>query len=1099
MLRHLLILILLLAGVRAQDGLRFLSGTTYQDPVSGHNYAYLLWQAEKSEDLRGLDFEVFSKSGAAASPGPFTRAGRMSFQTSVPVISALLDTTPGVLVNAALLEERIDSLFGSLLPAIDLSLEMKISGLLQIAGTDPEVYRRLTFFSRTHPFIGIVMGTAGSFRMPANTATFELRSTDGDAAAVEGRVTVSATSPPVIPKPGPPVHVVDEAASGHLNVKLRWGIPDALARKTALIYGYNIYRIRRAFAESAGHHLNPPGPAAITALLSSNPNSVALVNRVPILPAAALGIAEAADLAADPDTAFFTDDNGVILDGGTPLADGDQFYYYIAARDILGRPGNLSDATLVTFCDRLRPDAPVRVRVNHIHDIGSTPEDFLRVSWQAPRGGEAPDAYLVYRWENPAEMVAAAVPLNPVLNRVAGPIPHDPAVTRYSFDDKGAGAPALTPGSYRDGGDDGKTYWYSVRAVKDTACGPLSSANSSPAWGVLRDRVGPGAAGASSVRVTRIGPEVSSNPFTTRPLAPGEEASSFEGAGDHFIRLTVTRVDNRIDGAIVFRGTDNGVDPPSYVRLGAKLFAAGDDVLEIRIAVNQSYFSNQQEGLLVMARDIEGDLDYKVLAATSIPNPDNNRVVELPFIADIAETETPVTGGGVEGDGIHTTVDPGTGLTVPTVVTFNPGDEAREYKLYKRIDGGTLLLVKQGEVVDDDLDITIEDSALPANSARVCYFLQYFDEHGNPSPLVDLGCVRTTSKVEMPVPILSQGEKAGTEAAPRVTLRWFCETAGVERFRLLISDGDTNVPVDYSNDLTPELVRAFVPLPPASPFPGPGVPAPPSGSFGGTAVGFTPYLTGRVGGNFGNPARPNEFSITLNLASGRDYQFQVESVSAAGDRSLPSNTIDFTWSPAAPAIGPQVPWPARSLPPLDPGFITGVKAQYLENGREDRFYSVVKIGEITSTSPQSGANSGFASSEGGIPFRQIPYYNDATDDLELYTSRGGENALPFVLYRYQVANEYITNVSGDVVQVSPLIDRVRTGPHPEGGSLVGIHDPFIELLVDPDTGKYGVYVKDTQGVVRGSTYTYVLLRFKPNGEIDRAIPTNTLFIPFTDP
>ncbi|WP_193211823.1 hypothetical protein [Luteolibacter marinus] len=1099
LLTFLFLVLLPLGAVSAQSDLRFLSATTFSDPTSDHNYAYLLWQAEDPNQLRDLDFEVFAKAGPPGSGNAFTRRGRMSLQTSVPVISALLDTTPDSLVQATLLEERIDGLFGSLLPAIDLSLEMKISGVLQVAQTDPDVFRRLLFFSRTHPFIGIVMGTAGAYRINNNTVTFELRGGDGDAAVVEGRVMVDLTSPTVIPKPGPPVHVTDDSASGHLNVKLRWGIPDGLARRTALTYGYDVYRITRSFAEAGGLHVTPPTPAAMTALLGSDPADVVLVNRVPIMPIAILSLAEAADLGADPDTAFITDDNGVILDGGVPLEDGDQFYYYVAARDLLGRPGLVSDATLVTFCDRHRPNPPVRVRVNHIHENGSTPGDFLRVSWEAPPSGDTPDAYYVYRWENPQEMLAAAAPFNPAANRIAGPIPHDPAVTRYSVDDTGAGSPFLVPGSYRTTGDDGKTCWYSVRAVKGSACGDLASGNSSPGWGVLRDRVGPDAVGANSVVTTRIGPEITMGKMTTRNLLPGETAADYRGTGDHYMRITVTQADPRIEGAIVYRGIDNGNDPPSFILQGAKQFSPSDEVLEVKVAVPADYFGRTDEGLLVLARDIEGNWAFKALVAEAIPNPDNTRVVEVPFFADIAESTSVVSGGGVKGDDIHTTVDPGTGAAVPTVITFNPSDDAREYKLYKRIDGGPLLLVEQDEVVDATLDVVIEDYALPANSCDLCYFLQYFDEHGNPSPLVPLGCVRTTSKVDMPVPILSQAEKAGTDASPQVTLRWFCETEGVERFRVYIHDGDTRVPVNYSNKLRPATVATSVAVPSGPPsFGFPTIPEPPSGSFGGSAMGFTPYLTGRVGGDFGNPAAPNEFEITLNVAAGRDYEFYIESVSPAGDRSDPSNVASFTWTLADPATGPQVPWPARSLPPKDPGFINGLEADYVENTNEDRFYAVIKIGEVTAAD-QPLVVPGVSGSEAGVPFRYPPYYRDSDGDLELYTSQGGETALPFVLYRYQVANSYFPEVSGDVVQVSPRIDRIRTGPHPEGGLLVAIYDPFIELLYDAKNGNYGVYLKDTQGVVRGSSYVYVLLRFKDNGEIDRAVPTNELFIPFVDP
>ena len=104
----------------------------------------------------------------------------------------------------------------------------------------------------------------------------------------------------------------------------------------------------------------------------------------------------------------------------------------------------------------------------------------------------------------------------------------------------------------------------------------------------------------------------------------------------------------------------------------------------------------------------------------------------------------------------------------------------------------------------------------------------------------------------------------------------------------------------------------------------------------------------------------------------------------------------------------------------------------------------------------------------------------------------------FALYRYQVPNLYFPTVSGDLVQVSPLINRVRTGPYLT--TQEGLYDPFLELLENPQRlPLYGLYVKDTQGAIRGARYVYVLVRFKENGEIDRCIPTNELEIPLVDP
>lgn len=1100
--RLLFFFLLFATSAFSQDRLRFLSATTYHDPATSTNHAYLMWQAENPDSLQGLSLEVFGKPGQPTSASAFTRRGRMAFQTNVSVLEALLDSLPDELIDAALLEDRLDGLFGSLLPAGDLSLAMKVSGILQIAQTDPAVFRRLTFFSRAHPFVGIAMGTGASFPLTTPVTTFELRNAAGENAVVEARVTLDLNNPPTIPKPGPPVHVVDQSASGHLNAKIRWGIPDPLARKTALTYGFNLYRLEKAFAESAGYHTTPPTPAAMTALLTSNPDEVALVNQVPVMPVANFSPAEAADLIADPDTAFITDDRGVMLDNATTsFDDGEAFYYFGAARDILGRPGTISDGTLVTICDRMRPQPPVRTRVEHIHNGSASVADFLRVSWEAPTDGDAPDFYYVYRWENPDQMLQAAHPFVPADYRISGVIPHDPSTTRYSFDDDGAGAPKLVAGGYRTTGDDGKTYWYSVRAVKNTACGPLYSGNSSPAWGVLRDRIGPGAAGASSVVATRSYPEVTHQDSYSRSPLPGENPDDYEGPGPFKLRLSVTRLDPRIDGAILYRFEPDTPDGIKLTKLGQKVFSTGDDVLEVRLDAPADFFTGDNEGFIAVARDAKGRIDYDVAYDFELSNPDNGIVIEMPFEADVIQKTTTVTGGGVGDEPVHDSIDEDSGDTNPVEVTFDPSNDAREYKLYKRIDGGPMLLVDQGEVEDPAIDITIEDEALPANSSQVCYFVQYFDEHGNPSPLADLGCIQTTSKVDLPMPILARPEKAGTEADPEVTLRWFSETEGVERFYLYIDNGDTDVPVDYSPELSPVLIRNLTVVSATPTLPTFGAERLPGGSsFSGSAVGFVPYQTGRVGGNFGDPTEPNQFEITLNVASGREYRFYVVSVSPAGDTSSPSNIEPFIWSPAPDAVGPLVPWPARSLPPVDDAFIAEVKAQYVRNASEQRHYSVVKIGELTGSNPDVGVATSTSGAENGVAYRIPPYFFSDDLDLQLYTSNGGETALPFVLYRYQLANEFFPDVSGDVVQVSPRIDRIRTLDSTRDSlPVVEVVDPFIELLWDDDDSNYGVYVKDTQGVTRGATYQYVLVRFGDDGEIDRSFPVNELFIPFVDP
>src|SRR5258707_6225776 len=96
----------------------------------------------------------------------------------------------------------------------------------------------------------------------------------------------------------------------------------------------------------------------------------------------------------------------------------------------------------------------------------------------------APTAeYWVYRWSSTSNILANE-PF-PLVNRIAV-VPHVAGQELQTNLDYGLiGSPTLPLNA-------GQTFWYSVRAVDNGACGGNASGNSAPAYGVLRDREGPG-------------------------------------------------------------------------------------------------------------------------------------------------------------------------------------------------------------------------------------------------------------------------------------------------------------------------------------------------------------------------------------------------------------------------------------------------------------------------------------------------------------------------------------------------------------------------------------------------------------------------------
>jgi hypothetical protein len=199
-------------------------------------------------------------------------------------------------------------------------------------------------------------------------------------------------------------------------------------------------------------------------------------------------------------TYFFADSNGrspgsaQFPPGQTPLGyltppfnDGDQFYYFVTARDILGRDGVVSPGGPAIACRKNLPSAPTKLSVlNAVQFISlgggnSTNQQNLLVRWQQNTNvSDLVTQYWVYRWPNPTmALTNDATPSNNLVGIV-----RQIANTNLNFLlDTNPTAPG-TPGP--------SNYWFTVRAVSLSACGQLLfSPNSTPVSGVLRQHAAP--------------------------------------------------------------------------------------------------------------------------------------------------------------------------------------------------------------------------------------------------------------------------------------------------------------------------------------------------------------------------------------------------------------------------------------------------------------------------------------------------------------------------------------------------------------------------------------------------------------------------------
>jgi hypothetical protein len=111
-------------------------------------------------------------------------------------------------------------------------------------------------------------------------------------------------------------------------------------------------------------------------------------------------------------------------------------------------------------------------------------------------------------------------------------------------------------------------------------------------------------------------------------------------------------------------------------------------------------------------------------------------------------------------------------------------------------------------------------------------------------------------------------------------------------------------------------------------------------------------------------------------------------------------------------------------------------------------------------------------------------------------SRANQPLLPIVIYRQQVTNDWFPKVSGDVTQVSPLIERIPWRIEPDGDVLIP-----DRLFAGDYTSKdnqhfyFFLYVRDQQPVLAGAAYQYFVVRFNAKREVQEVVPAGQVTIP----
>jgi len=1062
-------LMLVPGGALAQDqglgDMMFTAGTV--KTVSGNEWAWLQWMATDSVLLKDRPMDIYWKAGDETSGNAFALKGTARQITDPRVISLLLSRGAALGENLATLGVAVDSLYAGAEPAGSLSLAEKLAALISGSQSDPELYNNLVFMGRAHPAVSMAIGQGFACKIPTSGfSTFEVR--DHGTGEIIGRLVLEAGNPVVLPAPGPIARVPETSPMGNLNIRLRWDIPADLKRLSLLQFGYNLYRVEKASAISWwGGTAAPPSTAALLAKVASE-SSAKKVNRMPILVDAAT---------ASPTTWYAVDDNDGQSPGGTPFVDGEEYYYYLTALDLLARDGEVSDPFLTYPCDRMAPSVPhgIETRTVSVY-TNSVRDQYVEVSWDHDTNDVDTACYYVYRHTSLSNMQANAA--FAVSNRISGAIVPAPTDTRMVYEDHTLGT-----------NDYGRTYWYTVRAEDNARCAHNLSGNSAPAYGLLRDWEGPPPASGVVVRIQSMG-------LTTtyvenyEPLTLDEQNIEMKCVR-HMNGEEIKWVEFRW-----IRGSRNLDSLTNAIPLGRFWYPEGSDTV-----AKAYWFDPTNEVITIFCRigsasGLVSDWDYATAYPRNAPKyrPD----------AVLFEGECSFHFGAVlDHPRVHHWGFPGTPLVFPEIeIPATPGAES--VRVYRRVDGGRRTLIHQGEM-DEVLGVICRDYTGGAvNSSTICYYYQLFDENGNPGPMVKIYCFEAKARASLPVPILDPVKSSGAATnAPSMTLKWFCTTPGVERFEVALGIADGTLPPTFGT-AGYELVdgatnRMTVVV---------------DGVTNALDVGF--YRTGRIGTAFGTAGSP-QFELTGGIDLDRDYVVMVRAIDTSGTQGGWSNAEKFRWS-TVPTSGVQVPWPARELPLVQEGtFNNDLGAYYLADPDDwdpasGKAAVGIRIGEVPPTIDDGSGGSEpvtveriIDTSGGGEEKEMMPAYRfNIKYDIEefLYDNAKLErdpahpdtSIFPCVLYRYQLTNDLFRTVSGDVAQVSPLMEELAVGT-PSGQTT--LYDAFIFIARPKDTtDPYGIFLLDTQPVVRRATYQYLLVHFdKETHEMDRIIPAGTVTIP----
>jgi hypothetical protein len=368
----------------------------------------------------------------------------------------------------------------------------------------------------------------------------------------------------------------------------------------------------------------------------------------------------------------------------------------------------------------------------------------------------------------------------------------------------------------------------------------------------------------------------------------------------------------------------------------------------------------------------------------------------------------------------------------------------------------------------------------------------------------------------------------------------------VDRFQVLAaSKGGGALPV-VSTELSGPASNPVLLLPGAQKF------------KDGSEPKFHVYPTKRIGGS---QNKGPQFFVTMEIPLAGEMRFSVRAVGVSWDAAPvlggAGNVVKGQWiepPPAAP--GDVIPWPARPFPALyevrrdvasytkceGPLWATKLRCphspdpDYNWHAAAGIFVGMFDGDQEFAEAPGSSIN--FYAPRGATPEAG---FGPEKFLFGVRASNTGGNGkihplMPFMLYRYQLPSARFPNAVPNLVQCTPLLDRMSwkyLGPDPGlDKERYAVADPFFLFLrggrLPPDgqfpgsgvpvEGAFSrnpsvtlgrpdnmpdstrphyaddannyIFVLDRMPVIRGAKYQYLIVRFDKRGEIRDVIPVN---------